>query len=168
MYEDIYRIPGLVSVPGGSPQARGELVSLIDLPATLLDIAGIPDALTTDGRSLLPLVLGETPGWRSEIVAEFHGHHFAYAQRMIRDERYKLVVNPESIDELYDLALDPDELRNVHDVPTYRAIREELCARLYRELVARGDPAYSWMTYMSPIGGARAGDMDGVADRVGR
>jgi arylsulfatase A-like enzyme len=168
MYEDIYRIPGLIRVPGGPSQVRSELVSLIDLPATLLDIAGIPDAMATDGRSLLPIVLGESsPGWRSDIVAEFHGHHFPYAQRMIRDERYKLVVNPESVDELYDLALDPHELRNVHDAPAYRDIRDELSARLYRELVARGDPAYSWMTYMSPIGSARAGDMDGVADRVG-
>ncbi|HTM78745.1 MAG TPA: sulfatase-like hydrolase/transferase [Devosia sp.] len=167
MYEDIYRIPGLVRIPGQKPQVRSELVSLIDLTTTLLDIGGVADAMPTDGRSLVPLVCGEAvPDWRTEIVAEFHGHHFPYAQRMICDARYKLVVSPESINELYDLQEDPDELLNLHEDPAYRAIRDALAARLYRELVERGDPTFSWLTYMAPIGDARVGDVDGVADRV--
>ncbi len=167
MYEDIYRIPGLLRMPGHAPQVRTELVSLVDLAATFLDLAGAGDGMQTDGRSLVPLVRGEAvPDWRREIVAEFHGHHFPYSQRMIRDDRHKLVVSPESVNELYDLETDPDELHNLYEAPAYRAIRDGLAGRLYRVLVERGDPAYSWLTYMAPIGAARVGDVDGVADRV--
>jgi arylsulfatase A-like enzyme len=167
MYEDIYRIPGLLRIPGHRPQARSELVSLIDLTTTLLDFAGLDGAMPTDGRSVAPLVRGEiVPDWRNEIVTEFHGHHFPYAQRMICDARYKLVVSPESINELYDLQDDPDELVNLYEDEAHRAIRDGLAGRLYRELVDRGDPTFSWLTYMAPIGDARVGDVDGVADRV--
>jgi arylsulfatase A-like enzyme len=99
------------------------------------------------------------------VVTEFHGHHFPYSQRMIRDRRHKLVYNPESVNELYDLEVDPHELHNVHEAPAYAAVRRELTERLYQELLHRGDPAYTWMSYMSDIGG-RAPDVDGVADEV--
>ncbi|MGI8418630.1 MAG: sulfatase-like hydrolase/transferase [Nakamurella sp.] len=167
MYEDIYRIPGLVRVPGNPPQRRREFASLVDLAPTMLDLAGAAPVDAHDGRSLAPLLAGEAvPDWREEIVAEFHGHHFPYSQRMIRDERYKLVYNPESIHELYDLQLDPHELRNVYSAPVYKAVRDDLESRLYRELVRRGDPAHAWMTYMTHVGQDRAPDVDGVADNL--
>jgi len=170
MYEDIYRIPGLLRVPGLAPQRRREFASLVDLAPTIRDLASLEPDPAHDGRSLLPLAAGATvPDWRQEIVAEFHGHHFPYSQRMIRDDRYKLVYNPESINELYDLQVDPDELHNVYPAPTYRDVRDDLETRLYQELVRRGDPASSWMTYMVQVGpDGRAPDADGVAAEVAR
>lgn len=166
MYEDIYRIPGLVRVPGVPPRVVDEFATLIDLHATVLDLAGLPAGDPCDGRSLLPLVHGADDP-RPEVVAEFHGHHFPYSQRMIRDRRHKLVFNPESVNELYDLDADPHELRNVYAVPAYASVRRDMTGRLYRELLRRGDPAYTWMSYMSDIGKDRAPDVDGVADEVG-
>ena len=37
---------------------------------------------------------------------------------MIRDDRYKLVVNPESVNELYDLVTDPHELTTSTRIPS--------------------------------------------------
>jgi arylsulfatase A-like enzyme len=149
MYDDIYRIPGLVRVPGAPPgQVRDELVSLTDCTATILELAGLDPAPATDSRSLLPLVRGEHPSWPAEIVAEFHGHHFPYPQRMIRDHRHKLVVNPESVNELYDLALDPHELHNRYTHPEYASVRRDLTRRLHDLLVARGDNFHHWMPTM--------------------
>ncbi|GAA3425701.1 hypothetical protein GCM10018953_28840 [Streptosporangium nondiastaticum] len=85
---------------------------------------------------------------------------------MIRDRRHKFVFNPESVHELYDLHSDPHELNNVYTVPAYAGVRRDLTLRLYRELQRRGDPAYTWMSYMADIGGDRAADVDGVADEV--
>ncbi|GAA5179477.1 sulfatase-like hydrolase/transferase [Rugosimonospora acidiphila] len=167
MYEDIYRIPALFRVPGMPAQSRNEFASLVDIAPTILDLAGLPPMQPADGRSLLPLLRGEqVTDWPKQFVAEFHGHHFPYSQRMIRDERYKLVFNPESSNELYDLRDDPHELHNVYQAPTYARIRERLERGLYRELVDRADPAYSWMSYMSAVGEDRAPDVDGIADRV--
>ncbi|WP_181789786.1 sulfatase-like hydrolase/transferase [Streptomyces phytophilus] len=169
MYEDIYRIPAVARVPG-APAGRvcDDFATLTDLNPTLSDLAGAPRPERCDGSSLLPLLSG-TPaagGERDQVVAEFHGHHFPYSQRMIRDRRHKLVHNPESTHELYDLRADPHELHNVYDAPAYAAVRRDLTARLYGELQRRGDPAYSWMSYMSDIGGDRAADVDGVAGEV--
>ena len=152
MYEDIYRIPGIVRVPGAPPQVRHEFVSLTDCTATILDLAGCSTESAVDSRSLLPLVRGERPEWPTELVAEFHGHHFPYPQRMIRDERYKLVVNPESVNELYDLFDDPHELANRYHHPELLPVRRRLMRRLYDLLRDRGDNFYHWMTPMYDIG----------------
>ncbi|MGW0066445.1 sulfatase-like hydrolase/transferase [Streptosporangium sandarakinum] len=166
MYEDIYRIPGIVRVPGAAPRVVDDFVTLIDLNPTILELAGLPPRSPCDGESLLPLIRGEAADGRDQVVTEFHGHHFPYSQRMIRDRRHKFVFNPESVHELYDLHSDPHELNNVYTVPAYAEVRRDLTLRLYRELQRRGDPAYTWMSYMADIGGDRAADVDGVADEV--
>jgi arylsulfatase A-like enzyme len=152
MYEDIYRIPGIIRVPGQPPQVREEFVTLTDCTATLLELAGSDPRPATDSRSLLPLVRGEHPDWPGELLAEFHGHHFPYPQRMLRDERYKLVVNPESVNELYDLTADPHELSNRYDHPELASVRRRLMRRMYDLLRERGDNFYHWMTPMYDIG----------------
>ncbi|MFJ4415216.1 sulfatase-like hydrolase/transferase [Streptomyces sp. NPDC088925] len=152
MYEDIYRIPGIIRVPGQPTQVREEFVSLTDCTATLLDLAGCDTTPATDSRSLLPLVRGEHPEWPAEVLAEFHGHHFPYPQRMIREERFKLVVNPDSFNELYDLETDPHELVNRYEDPELSAVRGRLSRRLYELLRERGDNFHHWMTSMADIG----------------
>lgn len=152
MYEDIYRIPGILRVPGEEPTVREELVLLTDFTATILDVAGADTGPAVDSRTLLPLVRGEDVEWPDEIVCEFHGHHFPYAQRMLRTGDYKLVVNPESTNELYDLARDPDELINRYHDPAMVEVRDRLVQRLYELLRARGDNFHHWMTSRDPIG----------------
>jgi arylsulfatase A-like enzyme len=90
--------------------------------------------------------------WRQEITAEFHGHHFPYPQRMLRTERYKLIVNPADINELYDLQEDPYELVNCYEHPELAHVRRALMERLYELLKNRGDNFYHWMTSMYEIG----------------
>lgn len=154
MYEDIYRTPGIVRIPGGPVgQVRDEFVSLLDCTATFLELAGLDPAPAVDSRSLVPLVSGEHPDWAEDIVCEYHGHHFPIAQRMLRNDRYKLVVNPESVNELYDLHRDPDELNNVFTLPDMADIRESMMQRLYDLLRERGDKFYHWMTTMYDVGG---------------
>jgi len=155
MYEDIYRTAGILRVPGApAGVVRSEFVSLLDCTATILDLAGLDTSAAVDSRSLLPLAdngSGEID-WPSDVVCEFHGHHFPYPQRMIRDARYKLVVNPESVNELYDLETDPDELINRYSHPELAPIRDRLMRRLYGRLVERGDNFHHWMASMYPVG----------------
>lgn len=151
MYEDIYRIPGIVRVPGGTPGRRSEFCTLLDFSATMLDLAGAPTE-GCRGNSLVPLTRGEeVPDWRHEVLCEFHGHHFPYAQRMLRDDRYKIIANPEGTDELYDLDADPHELNNVIDVPAYAEQARTMRRRLYAELVRRGDRFAQWLAFMGDV-----------------
>jgi arylsulfatase A-like enzyme len=156
MYEDIYRIPGILRVPGAPAGRReGRFTSLIDFTATVLELAGCAPEPEAQGASLVGLAHGAVPpDWRDAIEAEFHGHHFPYPQRMLRTDRLKLVVNPESVCELYDLERDPSELRNVFEEAEYREARDALLHRLYESLRARGDNFHHWMATMYPVGGS--------------
>jgi len=153
MYEDIYRTPGILRVPG-QPEGvvRSEFVSLLDCTATILELAGLDPSPAVDSRSLLPLAGHDEVAWQEDIVCEFHGHHFPVPQRMLREDRYKLVVNPESVNELYDLVTDPDELLNVYGLPELAEVRDRMMQRLYGLLQERGDKFFHWMTSMYDVG----------------
>jgi arylsulfatase A-like enzyme len=137
MYEDIYNIP-FVAEGLDTPDVEERFVSLLDLAPTFLDAAGIEIPPAYDGRSLFDLSRAETE-WRDAIRAEFHGHQYPYEQRMIRNERYKLVINQEDTAELYDLREDPNELDNRIGDPAYGSVAEGLYDRLTDAMDAEGD-----------------------------
>jgi arylsulfatase A-like enzyme len=169
MYDDIYRVPFVATGPGieGGRVEKG-IVTLTDFAPTLCDIAGMEKPGYYDGRSVWPLLRGDqVGGWPTELVAEFHGHHFPYPQRMLRTDRYKLVVNPADRNELYDLVDDPDELLNRYDQPALADVRGSMMRRLYTLLRERGDNFYHWMTSMYEVGAkgydAALSDLDTAA-----
>ncbi len=96
-YEGGTRVPLIVHWPGKAlPQVRTELVSTIDLMPTLLEIGGAAPVPDLPGQSLVPLLAGEQPAWRSHLFTEFHTHATVanfFPQRAVRDERYKLIEN---------------------------------------------------------------------------
>jgi len=121
-YDDIYRIPFLARLPGPirAGQREDRFVTLMDLTATFIDLAGQPVPEHLDGRSLLPLLHGEeVADWPAEVCLEFHGHQIPYPQRTVRTREHKLIANLADQHELYDLREDPDELTNRIDDPAY-------------------------------------------------
>ena len=70
-HESSIRIPAVLSGPGFKGGGRiAELVSLLDLPPTLLDAAGIPVPEGMQGKSLLPLVQKRTVSWPEEVFVQ--------------------------------------------------------------------------------------------------
>lgn len=172
MYDDIYNVPMLVRIPGVDRQGQDDsFVSLLDIPATILDLAGLDASKVEDGRSFVDLTRGqEVPSWREDMVLEFHGHHFPLQQRGLRTRDFKLVISPESINELYDLRVDPYEMNNVYGVPVYEKDRFELCKRLHAQLVERGDTVFAkWMAAMTdfdvPLGSTAHSDYDQILEQ---
>ncbi len=139
MYEESLRMPLLVRWPGvvrpGSENC--DLVQNLDFAETFLDIAGVPVPEQMQGRSLVPLLKGETPAdWRKSIYYHYYelpGWHDVQRHEGVRTARYKL-VHYYIIDEweLFDLEKDPDELRSVYDDPAYATVVKELKAELVR------------------------------------
>jgi len=96
-YEGGVRIPMIIRWPGArAGQRRAEMVSTLDLYPTFCEIAGASIPKTLVGRSLKPIVHGQTPEWRRYLFTEFHVHsnHNPWPQRTVRDERFKLIHNP--------------------------------------------------------------------------
>ncbi|MHB0856941.1 MAG: sulfatase-like hydrolase/transferase [Anaerolineae bacterium] len=144
MYDDVVRIPLLVRWPGMADSGRvcdAFVVNALDLASTACEAAGLPVPPDYQGRSLLPLLSGGTPeDWRRDAVATYNGSQFGpFAQRMLRDRRFKYVWNPTDVDELYDLANDPWELTNLINRPEHASTLQDMRLRLLTQLQEHGD-----------------------------
>ena len=139
MYEESLRTPLLVRWPGvvESGSVSRDLVMNLDLAQTMLDAAGVDADPGMQGRSLVPLLRGETPEWRDAVYYqyfEYPGWHMVRRQYGVRTARYKLIhFWEEGAWELFDLERDPQELRSVYDDPRYADVVPALTRRL-REL----------------------------------
>jgi hypothetical protein len=56
--------------PGSAPSTLSQFTLNIDLAPTIVEAAGVSQHNPFDGRSLLPLLRGDTSGWRSDFLVE--------------------------------------------------------------------------------------------------
>ena len=113
------RVPLILKGPDIRPARIAQPMGLVDLPPTLLDLAGFlpPGMPTMDGVSLAPLLRGEA----RPVVQNGEAHAVMIRDRSVRHEmhavvrgRYKLIIRSDKEEpELYDLRLDGDEKRNL-------------------------------------------------------
>jgi arylsulfatase A-like enzyme len=153
-HESSIRVPMAISGPGFNSGGRiDKLVSLIDLPPTLLDAASIPVPQEMQGHSLLPLVQRQTSKWPEEVFVQISESQVG---RAIRTDRWKYSIiapnlngNQASCSEvyaedcLYDLLADPYELRNLVENEAVEEIKRDLRERLVRCMVEAGESAPS-------------------------
>ena len=128
-YEPSIRTPLLIHDPRAAAGSRGrvlpQLVLNVDLPETILELAGVEVPATMQGRSLVPLLDGETPPWRQDFFVE---HTFTAPPSFVipqheslRTAELKYVHYLEhDHEELFDLRVDPHEETDVADQPAYR------------------------------------------------
>ncbi len=113
LYEESTRIPLMVRGPDWSPRRSSEVVELLDLTPTVLDLFGLgdhPARKSMEGRSLVPLLRGGT----LEPRLAFSRTLWNKPRYSVRGPRYKLIWDS-NIDgaELYDLDVDPEERVNL-------------------------------------------------------
>lgn len=154
-----YHVPLVV---GGRPvpeQVQGstveQLVSMLDLGPTLLELSGVRPSAPMSGHSLAPALRGEPLDRPAELHFASNGNETYGNQRMVVTDRWMLVVNFFDADELYDLERDPGQLHNLlhrdrpdralgvsADVavpPPLHAVVEDLHLRMWRFALAHGD-----------------------------
>lgn len=137
MYEESFRTPFIVRWPGKvqSGTVNTDLVMNLDVAETFLDIAGVEIPADMQGRSLVPVLQGQTPDdWRKSVYYhyyEFPQPHHVHPHYGVRTDRYKL-IRFYTLDqwELFDLEKDPNELTSVYDDPAYADVVEEMKAEL--------------------------------------
>ena len=148
-HEASIHVPLIACGPGfGGGRAVDDLVSLIDLPATWMDLVGAPHD-DFHGRSLRPLVEGSAEAWPEDAFVQISE---AQCGRAIRTARWKYGVDapdvgggaaassPRYVEQyLYDLAMDPHERRNLVADPALETVRSELRARLLARIAAVED-----------------------------
>ncbi|MBS3772524.1 MAG: sulfatase [Bacteroidales bacterium] len=138
MYEESLRMPLLVRYPkeveAGS--VNEDIVLNLDFAPTFLDYAGVEKPEQMQGRSLRPVLKGETPpNWRESMYYHYYEYPAWHATKRhygIRTDRYKLIHFYYDIDEweFYDLEEDPNELNNEIDNPKYEETIKMLKKRM--------------------------------------
>ena len=133
MYEESLRMPFLVRWPARiGAGTKSEAIGLnIDFAPTFLDVAGLPPSADMQGRSLLPVLRGRTPGdWRTSMYYRYYhdpGDHNTRAHYGVRTRTHKLIYFWKKDQwELFDLVNDPHELHNLYGEPGEESLMETL------------------------------------------
>lgn len=161
-FEASVRVPFLISWPGHvRPGRRQELIEMVDVLPTLLDLCGLPVPTAVQGRSFATLVKGGV---------QFREREFVFAEnvipevittrslnlpyvpgegvagivhpdaKMLRTHRYKFTYYVGHGGELYDLDADPGETRNLFGDSRHQSTVREMKDRLLDLLITADEP----------------------------
>ena len=132
-FEDAQRVPLIIWGPNhiktiGTTSA---LANLVDLPRTLLSVAGQTAPQEFQGTDLTRILNGESDSVQDAVLVEMRATESTLNQHTLITDRHKLVVYKHTDEgELYDLHADPDQYVNLwQDKPV---LRSELLHRLAR------------------------------------
>lgn len=142
--DELIRIPLVISAPNICHGRTVEkFVTINDIFATCLDLAGLQVDIPPESRSLVPLITGsaETDEFPEEVYLEHHGSLFYNTIRAVRTVDFKYIFRAHEIDELYDLANDPCETQNLINDPGYAHVQKELKIKLLNWMKRTDDPA---------------------------
>lgn len=126
------RVPFLVRAPGATAGAVSDaMVELMDLGATLVDLAGGRPVPRSRARSLVPLLHDPSLPHRPAALSELR------REVMVVTSEWKVAVNNHGlVYMLYDLRTDPEETRNVAGSPGYEEVERDLRRHLQTILEA--------------------------------
>jgi len=161
-YDAAYHTPLMIRMPGNQAQA-GTAVSVptesIDITPTLLDWVGLPAPNAMDGRSLMPLLCGQTPeDWRSYTFSELDFSEpedpTLWQQELgtgnsdsclsiLRDARFTLVEFAADLPSILFDHMAKGEMENVADNPDYAADLARLRRRMLQHRMRNMDHTLS-------------------------
>jgi arylsulfatase len=156
-YDGVIRVPLLVRLPGSAATSHAGVVSLLDLPPTILDLAGvpIPDGAAAGapaeapqappawaGRSLTPVLTGGgADGPAGSALVEEDEDYLGFRMRTLVTDRYRLTAySGQPYGELFDLREDPHEYVNLWDAPDRARLKDELRLALLDKLMETDAP----------------------------
>ncbi len=118
MYEEVIHIPLLVYYPEAKPRHTDALAGIIDIPATVLDVFGAERGKQIEGKTLLPIIMGN-----SEKGSDYLVSHGAWGggwspdggspHGSITDGTWSLLLEHQGApDKLFHLPSDPEQSKN--------------------------------------------------------
>jgi arylsulfatase A-like enzyme len=138
-------MPFLVRWPGVvKPGTRfTEMIQNIDYAPTFMEMAGAPAPEGLHGRSLVPVLRGETPSdWRQSVYYRYFSEtsHNVPQHYGVVTPRHTLFYSPETKEwQFFDQETDPHQVRNVYDDPAQAGTVKDLQAELTRLREHYGD-----------------------------
>jgi arylsulfatase A-like enzyme len=145
-YDGCVRVPLLIDAPGARQARTSSLACSIDLPHTLLGLAGVPEYHGMQGVSLEPLLSDPDAEVRDHVLIEedemfdmlFIGHPFRGRTLITPDARLSIYAHTED-GEMFDRHNDPTEMTNLFKKSGHEAQQAELTDLLARTLMDTAD-----------------------------
>jgi alpha-L-rhamnosidase len=127
MYDHSIRVPLIIYDPRVKKPLDSDLMALnIDIPSTILDLAGLKQPGSWHGKSLMPIVSGQQQTFGRDTVLIEHLWEFENIppSEGVRTNEWKYFryVNDKSWEELYNLKNDPQEAENLAGNPNTGSI----------------------------------------------
>jgi hypothetical protein len=122
LYDNSIRVPLIVMDPRLVEQVDSdEMAANVDVPSTILDLAGIKIPSSYQGKTLLPVMKGEKLGRDTVLVEHLWDFNNIPPSEGLRtkDWKYFRYINDQSITELYNLEEDPMEINNLANDSAY-------------------------------------------------
>jgi arylsulfatase A-like enzyme len=141
LYRPVLHVPLLFLWPGHVPAGEvvRDLVSLTDLPATLLDLAGVSPDAVMPGHSLGGLWRGDAATQQPAAYSEFDNICNMGGKPCLQgryqslvSSGYHYIICPDGKEELYDFNADPQEVADLAETPDGRDAIAQLRALLPR------------------------------------
>ena len=134
MYDNSIRVPLIVFDPReNNHQDVDDMVLNIDVPQTILDLAGVKAPESWQGKSLMPIVKKEKKTIERDTILIEHIWDFDNIppSEGLRTKKWKYFryVNDKTIEELYNLEKDPQEIKNLVGKKKYRKVLTNLRAK---------------------------------------
>ena len=134
MYDNSIRVPLIVYDPRVKKhQDILEMGLNIDVPATILDYAGVKIPETYQGKSLVPIVSGKEKSLHRDTILIEHLWEFENIppSEGVRTAEWKYMryINDKSSEELYNLKDDPKEINNLAKNPKFEKVLKEFRAK---------------------------------------
>lgn len=146
-YDCLTRVPLIIRWPGHFQAGHkvDALVEMVDLAPTLLEAAGIPLPVGVQGRSLMPLLTGQSDTHRDSVYMEFYNANFTYSIppmiTSVRTAEWKLnYCDHAQYGELYDLHNDPGEFNNVWNEAHHKDTQQQMMQLLLTRMIDTLDP----------------------------
>jgi arylsulfatase A-like enzyme len=115
LFRELIHVPLMFRIPGVAPRKASDVVQLIDLAPTIVDLFGIKPAASWQGRSLVPALDGKPldpkPAF-AEMVSVGEWEHEARSMVTADGKRHVLFVD-NSDWSIFDLGADADETSNL-------------------------------------------------------
>ncbi len=122
LWEEATRVPLFFKAPGSlsPPSKNGEVVSLLDIYPTLVDLCDLPEQDRLEGESLVPMFTDSKLSRSKPVVSSWY-----YGNLAVRSNRWRYIRYRDGTGELYDHQSDPRESKNLIDQPEYKKVIAE-------------------------------------------
>ncbi|MFX1453138.1 MAG: sulfatase [Promethearchaeota archaeon] len=133
LYQGLINIPFIIKIPHGlKNKVCSSLASSIDIPETILELAGLPIPDFMQGSSLAPILRNPEEEINDNILVEMDDDHINEKTRTLITDKWRITIFRE-YGELYNLHEDPDEMNNLWDDSLLKDIKLELILKLLRK-----------------------------------